>query len=131
MPYLNLSYAAPEALAVAEVAATLTGLTVDLLGKKESLTVVHITRTPADHWFVGGQALAPGQSGAVLEIRITDGTNTKAQKAAFIRAAFAVLAAQLAELHPASYVAIHEPRADAWGYSGETQEYRYIRGLSL
>lgn len=131
MPYLNLSYAAPQALAVADVAATLTALTVELLGKKESLTVVSITRTPIDHWFVGGQALAAGQSGAVLEIRITEGTNTKAQKAAFIRAAFAALAERLVGMHPASYVAIHEPPADAWGYSGETQEYRHIRGLSL
>ncbi len=131
MPYLNLSYAAPDALPVAEVAATLTGLTVALLGKKESLTVVSINRMPVDHWFVGGQALTPGQSGAVLEIRVTEGTNTKAQKAAFIRDAFGALAARLAELHPASYVAIHDLPADAWGYSGETQEYRYIRGLSL
>lgn len=131
MPYLNLSYAAAEALPVAEVAATLTRLTVELLGKKESLTVVSINRVPLDHWFVGGQALAPGQSGAVLEIRVTEGTNTKAQKAAFIREAFDVLVARLAELHPASYVAIHDLPADAWGYLGETQEYRYIRGLSL
>lgn len=131
MPYLNLSYAAADALPVAEVAATLTRLTVELLGKKESLTVVSINRVPLDHWFVGGQALAPGQSGAVLEIRVTEGTNTKAQKAAFIREAFGALAARLVDLHPASYVAIHDLRADAWGYSGETQEYRYIRGLSL
>ncbi len=131
MPYLNLSYAASEGLAVAEIAATLTGLTVELLGKKESLTVVSINRVPLDHWFVGGQASVSGQSGAVLEIRITEGTNTKAQKAAFIRAAFGALVARLVNLHPASYVAIHEPPADAWGYSGETQEYRYIRGLSL
>lgn len=131
MPYLNLSYAAADALPVAEVAATLTRLTMELLGKKESLTVVSINRVPLDHWFVGGQALAPGQSGAVLEIRVTEGTNTKAQKAAFIREAFGALAERLAELHPASYVAIHDLPADAWGYSGETQEYRYIRGLSL
>ncbi|MBK6653488.1 tautomerase family protein [Zoogloea sp.] len=131
MPYLNLSYAAPEALPVAELAVTLTGLTVDLLGKKESLTVVRIDRTPSDQWYVGGQALAPGQSGAVLEIRITEGTNTKVQKAAYLRAVFAALAAHFKALHPASYVSIHELPADAWGYGGETQEYRFIRGVSL
>ncbi|MBK7847644.1 MAG: tautomerase family protein [Zoogloea sp.] len=130
MPYLNLSYATPEALPVAELAVTLTGLTVDLLGKKESLTVVRIDRTPSDQWYVGGQALAPGQSGAVLEIRITEGTNTKVQKAAYLRAVFAALAAHFKALHPASYVSIHELPADAWGVWGRP-EYRFIRGVSL
>ncbi len=131
MPYLNLSYAAPEAPPAAELAASLTRLTVDLLGKKESLTVVRMDRTPSDQWFIGGQALGAGQSGAVLEIRVTQGTNTKVQKAAYLRAVFEVLSANFRDLHPASYVSIHELPADAWGYGGETQEYRFISGVSL
>lgn len=131
MPYLKLAYASPAAVATADLAATLTALTVELLGKKRELTVVAIEPLPVEAWFVGGTALGAGESGAVLEIRITEGTNTKAQKAAFIRAAFDALASALPGLHPASYVTIHEPPADAWGYSGETQEYRFIRNQML
>lgn len=127
MPYLKLAYASPAAVAAADLAATLTRITVDLLGKQRELTVVAIDPLPLAGWFVGGAALDEGQSGAVLEIRITEGTNTKAQKAAFVRAAFDALATALPGLHPASYVTLHEPPADAWGYAGQTQEFRFTR----
>ena len=127
MPYLKLAYASPAAVAAADLAATLTRITVGLLGKQRELTVVAIDPLPLAGWFVGGAALGEGQSGAVLEIRITEGTNTKAQKAAFVRAAFDALATALPGLHPASYVTLHEPPADAWGYAGQTQEFRFIR----
>ena len=131
MPYLKLAYASPTAVATADLAARLTDLTVELLGKKRELTVVAIEPLPVSGWFVGGAALEAGESGAVLEIRITEGTNTKAQKAAFIRAAFDALAAALPGLNPASYVTLHEPPADAWGYSGQTQEFRFVRSQPL
>lgn len=127
MPYLNLLYSAADEIRADELAAELTHLTGETLGKKRELTVVTFQRVAPGQWFVGGEALAPGQTGAVLEIRITEGTNTKAQKAAFIRAAFDALGRRLSNLHPTSYVTVHEPAADAWGYGGETQEYRYIR----
>ncbi|WP_374245558.1 4-oxalocrotonate tautomerase family protein [Zoogloea sp.] len=131
MPYLKLAYASPAAVAAADLAATLTRITVDLLGKQRELTVVALEPLPPAGWFVGGAALGEGQSGAVLEIRITEGTNTKAQKAAFVRAAFDALATALPGLHPASYVTLHEPPADAWGYAGQTQEFRFIRSQLL
>ncbi len=34
-------------------------------------------------------------------------------------------------LNPASYIVIHEVRADSWGYEGATQEFRYIKGKLL
>lgn len=131
MPYLNLFYASSEVPVHAELAAVLTDLTVGRLGKKRELTVVTVQRMPLADWFLGGVALEAGQSGALLEIRITAGTNTKAEKAAFIRAVLAALAERLPGLVPASYVTLHEPPADAWGYAGLTQEYRYIEGLRM
>ena len=35
------------------------------------------------------------------------------------------------DLAPASYIVIHEVHADAWGYQGQTQEFRYIQGKAL
>ncbi|MFI5339785.1 MAG: hypothetical protein ACHQ7N_08100 [Candidatus Methylomirabilales bacterium] len=34
-------------------------------------------------------------------------------------------------LAPASYIVIHEVHADAWGYQGQTQEFRYINGKPI
>jgi 4-oxalocrotonate tautomerase len=44
---------------------------------------------------------------------------------------FEALQALLGNLHPACYIVIHEVPADSWGYHGQTQESRYIRGKTL
>jgi 4-oxalocrotonate tautomerase len=69
---------------------------------------------------------ARGQSTAQLQIQITAGTNTAAEKAAFIAAAFEELGTLLGGLHPASYVVVDEIAADAWGYGGRTQAARRL-----
>ncbi len=120
------------ALDATEIAAELTRITTILLGKRREVTAVAIDWLPADQWFIGGEALAgSGQRSFFLKIAITTGTNTKDQKAAFIAAVFAAMEALLGPLAPASYVVIQEVAADAWGYAGRTQEYRYIEGKRL
>ncbi|MCB2041420.1 MAG: tautomerase family protein [Burkholderiaceae bacterium] len=132
MPYLNLNLPiAPSSDVSAKAAQVLTQLTADLLGKKPELTAVAITATPRDAWYIGGRALPAGQSSFYLDIKVTEGTNTKNEKARYVEAVFDAMTALLGELAPASYVVIDEVRADAWGYSGQTQEYRYIRGKPL
>jgi 4-oxalocrotonate tautomerase len=109
------------------LARALTALAVELLGKRHPVTAVTIEDLPAAQWFVGG-AQAPGPT-AMLDITITQGTNTPAQKAAFIRAAFEELENQLAHggpLEEASYVAVHELPATDWGYGGRTQRERQL-----
>ena len=66
-----------------------------------------------------------------LEVHITEGTNTKDEKASYIEKVFSSMRSILGELHPASYVIIKDVRADSWGYEGTTQEFRYISGKSL
>ncbi len=84
-----------------------------------------IDELPAGQWHIGGE---PVQSPtAYLEISVTQGTNTPAQKAAFIEAAFAELQQQIgngAPLAAASYVIVREVQATDWGYGGQTQESR-------
>ena len=133
MPYLNVRLCAPESAETSgEVAALLTELTADLLGKKRALTSVTVDYVSADHWYVGGQAMASQRATTFyLDIKITEGTNSKDQKAAYVAKVFAGLEAVLGTLHEASYVVIHEVRADAWGYEGRTQEFRYVQGRAL
>ena len=119
-------------ISATEIAADLTRLTNELLGKRREVTAVAIDWLPAEQWFIGGTALAEsGQRSFFLKIEITTGTNTKDQKAAFVAAVFAAMEQRLGPLAPASYVVIQEVSADAWGYAGNTQEFRYIEGRRL
>lgn len=105
-----------------QLASALTDLTVHWLGKRREVTAVVIDDLPAARWHVGGEPVA--RPTALLEISITQGTNTPAEKAAFIQAAFAELQRQLAAegaLEPASYVMVRELPAQDWGYGGITQ----------
>ena len=110
------------------LASALTDLTVALLGKRREVTAVVIDDLPAARWHIGG-APVEKQPTALLEISITQGTNTQEEKAAFINAAFAELQRQLAgdgALATASYVVVRELPASDWGYGGRTQQARKL-----
>ena len=133
MPYLSFHVSAdasPEQSA--HIAHVLTELTATVLGKQRALTSVVIHATPPGHWYIDGQRLA-GQPLVTfyLDIKITEGTNTKNDKAAYVRQVFDAVAMVFGPLAPASYIVLHEVHADAWGYEGQTQEWRYIRGKPL
>ena len=56
---------------------------------------------------------------------MTDETNTKDEKAAYIQAVFNSFETLLGDLHPESYIYVQDVRATAYGYGGLTQEHRY------
>ena len=107
------------------LAHALTELTARHLGKRPEVTAVFIDDVPAARWHVAGTDVQSPT--AFLEISITAGTNTEAEKAAFIQAAFDELQRQLGygqPLEPASYVIVRELPASDWGYGGQTQAAR-------
>lgn len=126
MPTLSLKVAPlqnPERYQA--LAAALTRITTETLGKRPEVTAVVIDDLPAARWHVGGQFVQ--RPTALLEISITAGTNTPAQKAAFIARAFGELQRQLGNggpLEAASYVTVREVPATDWGYGGLTQQAR-------
>ncbi|HMS04790.1 MAG TPA: 4-oxalocrotonate tautomerase family protein [Burkholderiaceae bacterium] len=126
MPTLTLQLNhQPSAERAAEIARRLTALTATLLGKRPEVTAVVIQAMPREHWFIGGEAAA--LPAARLGIRISSGTHTDGEKAAFIAQAWRALAqwhAPLGELAPASYVEISERPLEDWGYAGRTQAAR-------
>jgi len=130
MPYLSAKLSgAPSADTTRRVAGALADLTVEVLGKRRELTSVAVELVPSEQWFAGGASVASQHLHTFfLDIKVTEGTNTKDEKASFVSEAFTALEAILGKLHPASYVVIDEVRADAWGYGGATQEHRYITG---
>jgi 4-oxalocrotonate tautomerase len=133
MPYLNVKICAPQSVETTNKVATfLTELTAGILHKKKELTSVEIEYSPAQQWFIGGSSLASqGVATFYLDIKVTEGTNTKNEKADYIKKVFAEFEAVLGKINPASYIVIHEVRADSWGYAGESQEFRYVQGKSL
>jgi 4-oxalocrotonate tautomerase len=133
MPYLNAKIAGTTSTDIADTVATvLADLTVDVLKKKRELTSVAVEFVPETQWFVGGASVGSQNTPTFyLDVKVTEGTNTKDEKSVYVAQVFAAMESLLGNLHPASYVVIHEVRGDAWGYQGLTQEFRYIKGKPL
>ncbi len=133
MPFLDIKLSAPcLPEKVTQIAARMTDLTVELLGKRREVTAAVVQCVAPGHWTVGGESLnAVGSGGFFLEVNVTEGTNTPEQKAAFVAAAFAAAEAVLGRLDAASYVIVREVAADAWGYQGLTQAARTTRRLAV
>lgn len=128
MPILNVKLSgAPSTKLSQAIAAALIELTTEILHKNPAITAVAIDYIAPQHWFVGGAALALRCSASFfLDITIVDGTNTKDEKARYIAAVFARMGELVGELHPESYILVHDVRADAYGFGGVTQEARYV-----
>jgi 4-oxalocrotonate tautomerase len=129
MPMIKVKYATPAAGSVLKngIAAAVSKLSVEILHKDPAVTAVLVEEAAAADWYCGGVSLAESNLAAFwLDIRITDGTNTKDEKASFVAAVFKKMAELLGSLHSESYVHVHDVRADAYGFGGLTQERRYI-----
>jgi 4-oxalocrotonate tautomerase len=127
MPFLHLQVATAPGVHVSddELARVLTTLAHQALGKRAEVTAVRIERVAPESWFIGGLPLAPRlQSAIQLQIQVTAGTNTAAEKSAFVERAFQELSRLLGGLHTTSYVVVQELPANAWGYGGVTQAAR-------
>ena len=107
------------------IARRLTEITSDILHKDEAVTAVLINDLPAARWSIGGHAVT--QPTALVEISITQGTNTAAEKARWIAQAFGEMQAVLGLLAKASYCVVRELPAQDWGYSGLTQSDRKMQ----
>ncbi|HKX32501.1 MAG TPA: 4-oxalocrotonate tautomerase [Blastocatellia bacterium] len=129
MPILNVKLSSPASAELAKtVSKMLIELTARTLRKRPELTAVAIEFVDPEHWIVGGRSLAEqGKSSFYLEIKVVEGTNTKDEKAQYQAEVFAAFGRLLGDLHDESYIHVHEVRADAYGFGGLTQEYRYIK----
>jgi 4-oxalocrotonate tautomerase len=132
MPYFNLAIGQPvEPETRAFLARSTTALIADMLGKRAEVTAVRIDDLPAGHWFVAGEAAAVHGTPLQATLFITAGTNTTAEKAAFVAQLDRLLRDTFGEVPEASYIVIHEVAADDWGYGGQTQAARRLaRNLS-
>ena len=126
MPILNVKVSiekSPEA--VAAISDMLLELTSSILGKKREVTAITIQFINPDSWVIVRPLSEQHKSSFYFDIKITDETNTKDEKARYIAEVFAGFAKILGELHEESYIYVEDVRAASYGYGGRTQEYRY------
>lgn len=131
MPMITVQVAAePRDELTRRIVETVTTLTAKVLGKDPSVTAVAVEYLPRREWFVAGVPVEDlGQSAFFLDVRISDGTNTKDEKARYVAEAFEAMGRLLGPVHPESYVHVNDVRADAYGYGGLTSERRYVQSL--
>jgi 4-oxalocrotonate tautomerase len=98
----------------------------ECLGKRPEDMATTLNYIPDSDWFLGGQSLATlGGSAFHLDISITDETNTKGEKARFLREVQAAMATLRPDLHHLCYVHLIDARATAYGFGGRSQEWRH------
>lgn len=130
MPILNVKISAiKSAEMTAKIADILLALTSRILHKDPKVTAIAIDYVDPADWIVGGATLlAQNKTSVYFDVKITDETNTKAEKAQYIAEAFSAFAGLLGNLHDESYIYVQDVRAAAYGYGGQTQERRYHAG---
>ena len=128
MPFIQIKISGAGNSALAEnVARRVVVLTHRHLHKDPALTAVAVEFVPAEQWFVAGKSLQAQKTRSFyLQISITDETNTKDEKAAYLAAVFALMNELLGGVHEKSYVHVVDARGAAYGYGGITQERRYV-----
>jgi 4-oxalocrotonate tautomerase len=127
MPIINVKVSATRTPALtAAISEMLLEHTTRILHKKRELTAIAIDYIKPDDWIVGGQSLsAQNKKSFYFDIKIVDETNTKAEKAQYIREVFAAFGNIIGDLHEESYIYIQDVRPTAYGFGGKTQEYRF------
>ena len=129
MPILNLKISGEESTHLSQtIVNELTEMTAAQLNKKPEVTAITLTYISEDSWFVNKKSLKNWDlKSFYLDIKVTESTNLKEEKSAYIKAVFSLMEKHLGKLHNESYVYVEEVKADAYGFGGLTQEYRYIK----
>ncbi|MHC2438571.1 tautomerase family protein [Bradyrhizobium sp. USDA 4451] len=131
MPLITVTYATsrPSPSLKSDIAAAVSELTAKILHKDPQVTAIIVKAADAADWFAGGKSLAEqGLASYWLDIHVSEGTNTKDEKAAYLAALFKRMGELLGPLHTESYAHVDEVKGDAYGFGGLTQERRYIAG---
>lgn len=130
MPIINISVTGkPDAALSARIAKEITEITATQLRKDPTITAVAVSYIDPQHWFAGGKSLVEhGTNTFWLDIKVVDGTNTKLELEAYLKALFDAFGRLLGGVHEESYAFVHEVPAAAYGYGGKTQEFRFISG---
>lgn len=129
MPMITIRYLQPGGTDLRPaIAAAAAGWSSAHLGKDPGVTAVLVEPADPAGWYIAGSR--PAEAGLAafwLDIKITAGTNLKAETTRFVEEAFIGMERLLGPLHPESYVLVHAVDGHAYGYGGRTQEQRWAQ----
>ena len=131
MPLITVTYSSSRQSPSlkADIAAAVSELTAKILRKDPKVTAIIVRSVDAADWFAGGRSLAEHTLASFwLDVHVSEGTNTKDEKADYLAAMFKRMGELLGPLHHESYLHVDEVRGGAYGFGGLTQERRYIAG---
>jgi len=129
MPLITVTYSSSRQSPSlkADIAAAVSELTAKILHKDPKVTAIIVKSAAAADWFAGGKSLAEQNLASFwLDVHVTEGTNTKDEKATYLAAMFKRMGELLGPLHTESYLHVDEVKGDAYGFGGLSQERRYI-----
>lgn len=131
MPILNLKTTkALDANSLKALIQQLTKVTETILKKRSEVTAVCVEFIDPSQWFIHHEPITHlSKETFYLDIKVTESTNTKDEKNAYISSVFELMQAHLGAISPVSYVYIEEVKADSYGYGGKSQEFRYIEAM--
>jgi 4-oxalocrotonate tautomerase len=123
MPYIELKLEpTPSPEQADRLARGITDALVTVAGKRREVTAVRLSGNKAALWTIGGSACE--KTSAYVDVKITQDSNSRQEKAALIECLHRLMTDTLGELAEASYIVIHELPAENWGYAGLTQAAR-------
>jgi 4-oxalocrotonate tautomerase len=131
MPLITVSYTTSRRSPSlkGDIANAVSELTAKILHKDPEVTAIIVKSVEASDWFAGGRSLAEQELASYwIDIHVSEGTNTKDEKAAYLAAMFRRMSELLGPLHNETYLHVDEVKSDAYGFGGLTQERRYIAG---
>ncbi|MBR0828674.1 4-oxalocrotonate tautomerase family protein [Bradyrhizobium manausense] len=131
MPLITVTYATSRRSPTlkADIANAVSELTAKILHKDPDVTAVIVKAVDAADWFAGGRSLAEQKLASYwIDTHVSEGTNTKDEKAAYLAAMFTRMSDLLGPLHHETYLHVDEVKGDAYGFGGLSQERRYIAG---
>ncbi|MES9857850.1 MAG: tautomerase family protein [Sedimenticola sp.] len=96
-----------------------------IMGKRREVTVVHIQEDDPQQWATNAITLnIEDPTGAYVDIKVTEGTNTSEEKAEMLSQTVKMLQDVVGTIQEACYVVIDDIPANSWGYNGKTQAVR-------
>lgn len=127
MPILNVKVSARRSSQMTiRISNILLELTSRILHKDPGVTSIAVEYIHPEDWIIAGKSLAEqGKTSFYFDIKLTDETNTKAEKAQYIKETFTGFSRLLGDLHNESYIYVQDVRATSYGFGGLTQEYRF------
>ena len=131
MPLITVTYSTSREKPAlkSEIAAAVSELTAKILHKDPKVTAIVLKSVDAADWFAGGKSLAEHKLASYwIDIHVSEGTNSKDEKAAYLAEMFKSMGELLGPMHEETYLHVDEVKGDAYGFGGLTQERRYIAG---